>query len=129
METSDHQLATPLEDGVLLSSDDKQRGMLAHIGTFLGAIVPFGNIIVPLILMSTYKGKSAFVVEHSKESLNFQISLLIYYTIAAVSLFVLIGFLLLPLIFILSVVYTIIAGVAANEGKDYKYPLTIRFVK
>lgn len=127
METGEHQLSTPMEDG-LLSNDDKQWGMLAHLGTFVGAIVPFGNIIVPILLMSTYKDKSEFVVTHAKESLNFQISLLIYYTIAAISMFVLIGFLLLPLLFIGSVVCTIIAGMKANEGKDYKYPMTIRFI-
>lgn len=128
METAEHQLSSPMEEG-LLTNDDKQWGMLAHLGTFLGAIVPFGNIIVPIVLMSMYRDKSDFVVEHAKESLNFQISLFIYYTIAAISIFVLIGFLLLPLLFILNVVYVIVAGMKANEGGDYTYPFTIRFVK
>lgn len=128
METSDNHLSSPLEDGVL-TSDDKQWGMLAHVGTFLGALIPFGNIIVPLILMSTYKDKSKFVVDHARESLNFQISLIIYYTIAGISIFFLIGFLILPLIFLFNLIYVIVAGLKANEGGDYKYPLTIRFIK
>lgn len=128
METSDHHLSTPLEIESI-DSDSKQWGMLAHIGTFVGAILPFGNIIVPIVLMSMYKEKSEFVVTHAKESLNFQISLLLYYFIAGMSIFVLIGIVLLPLVFVFSIIYTIIAGLKANEGEDFKYPLTIRFIK
>ena len=128
MDTSENHLSSPIEEHAI-SQDDKQWGMLAHLGAFLGAIVPFGNIIAPLVMMSMYQDKSEFVTRHAKESLNFQLSLLIYYTIAGISIFVLIGFLLLPLVFVFSIVYTVVAGLKANEGKDYQYPFTIRFIK
>ncbi len=111
-----------------LTNDDKQWGMLAHIGTLLGLVVPLGNIVAPLILMSM-SDKSDFVKEHAKESLNFQISLFIYYIIAGISIFILIGIVLLPLLMVLSIVFTIIAGMKANEGSTYRYPFTIRFIK
>jgi uncharacterized Tic20 family protein len=50
--------------------------------------------------------------------------------------FVLIGFLLLPILlvaggigWIVMVVLTIIASVKASNGQLYRYPLTIRFLK
>ncbi|MGK0389089.1 MAG: putative Tic20 family protein [Maribacter sp.] len=128
MDTSENHLSVPFEEHAI-SQDDKQWGMLAHLGTFLGAIVPFGNIIAPLVMMSMYQEKSEFVVKHAKEALNFQLSLLIYYTIAGMSIFFLIGFLLLPLVFVFAIIYTVVAGLKANEGEDYQYPFTIRFIK
>jgi uncharacterized Tic20 family protein len=128
MDTSENHLSVPFEEHAI-SQDDKQWGMLAHLGTFLGAIVPFGNIIAPLVMMSMYQEKSEFVVKHAKEALNFQLSLLIYYTIAGISVFFLIGFLLLPLIFVFAIIYTVVAGLKAQEGEDYQYPFTIRFIK
>jgi uncharacterized Tic20 family protein len=128
MDTSENHLSVPLEE-YAISQDDKQWGMLAHLGTFLGGIVPFGNIIAPLVMMSMYQEKSEFVVKHAKEALNFQLSLLIYYTIAGISVFFLIGLLLLPSIFVFAIIYTVVAGLKAQEGEDYQYPFTIRFIK
>ncbi len=113
-----------------LPEEDKRLwGMLAHLSTFLGAVIPVGNIIAPLIIMSYYQNKSKFVSSQAKEALNFQISLLIYYFIAGLSLLVFVGFFLIPFIFITSLIITILAALAANKGEDYKYPLTMRFIK
>lgn len=129
MDTSENHLSVPFEEHAI-SQDDKQWGMLAHFSTLLALVAPVaGAIIPPLVLMSMYQDKSEFVVKHAKEALNFQLSLLIYYTIAGMSIFFLIGILLLPLLFIFSVVYTVVAGLKAQEGEDYQYPFTIRFIK
>jgi uncharacterized Tic20 family protein len=61
-----------------------------------GYVVPFGNIIGPLVVWLTKKDESAFVAEHARQALNFQISMTIYFILAALSMLVLIGFLLLP---------------------------------
>ena len=129
MDTSENHLSVPFEENTI-SQDDKQWGMLAHFSTLFALVAPVaGAIIPPLVLMSMYQDKSEFVVKHAKEALNFQLSLLIYYTIAGMSIFFLIGILLLPLLFIFSVVYTVVAGLKAQEGEDYQYPFTIRFIK
>jgi uncharacterized Tic20 family protein len=62
------------------------------------------------------------------ESLNFQISVLIYAIISAILLLLLIGFILLPAVGIFWLVFTIIGSVRASNGEDYRYPLTIRMV-
>ena len=66
---------------------------------------------------------------HGKESLNFQISMLIYNVVAAVLCLVLIGFALLLILHILNLVLVIVASIQASEGKLYRYPITIRLIK
>ncbi|HKJ33078.1 MAG TPA: DUF4870 domain-containing protein, partial [Balneolales bacterium] len=59
---------------------DRQWAMLCHLGTLTGFVIPFGNIIVPAVIWKMKKDVSPLIDEQGKESLNFQISLLIYYT-------------------------------------------------
>ena len=92
-------------------------------------MIPFGNIIGPLVLWAIKKDETPSVNEHGKESVNFQISMTIYTIVAALSTFILIGFVLLPAVIVLNIVLVIIAGVKAANGEFYRYPLTIRFIK
>src|SRR5207302_800695 len=66
---------------------------------------------------------------HGKESLNFQISMLIYNVIAGILCLVLIGFVILGILHILNLVLVIVASIQASDGKFYRYPLTIRLIK
>jgi len=113
----------------MTQKEERQWAMLSHLGTFSAVMIPFGNIIVPLVIWQIKKGESSFTVEHSKESLNFQISLMIYYIAATLLILIIIGFLLFIGLFIFNIVIVIIAGLKANEGEYYKYPMTIRFFK
>ena len=63
-----------------------------------------------------------------RESLNFQISMTIYAIVAALSIFAIIGFVLLPAVLITNVILVIVASVKASNGEFYRYPLTIRFL-
>jgi uncharacterized Tic20 family protein len=65
---------------------------------------------------------------HGKESINFQLSMLIYNVIAGILCLVLVGFFILLLLHILNVVFVIVASIQASEGKLYRYPLTIRLI-
>jgi uncharacterized Tic20 family protein len=84
---------------------------------------------VPLVIWQVKKKESSFTVEHSKESLNFQISLMIYYIAATLLILIIIGFILFVGLFIFNIIIVIIAGIKANEGQYYQYPMTIRFIK
>ncbi len=64
-----------------------------------------------------------------KESLNFQISLMIYYIAATLLILIIIGFFLFIGLFIFNIIIVIMAGIKANDGKYYQYPMTIRFIK
>lgn len=52
----------------------------------------------------------------------------IAYVVSFIGMFLLIGFLLLPILYIASIVYSIMAGMAANKGETYRYPFTPRLV-
>ncbi len=113
-----------------LTSNDKTMGMLSHLLALSGYIgVPFGNIVGPLIIWLTQKDKSAFADYHGKESLNFQITLIIAALISGVLCLLLIGFVLLLAVWIYGIVMTIIATIKANEGSYYRYPYTLRLIK
>jgi uncharacterized protein len=111
------------------TKDDRTMGMLCHLLALAGLVIPFGNVLGPLVIWLMKKDQSWFVDDQGKESLNFQISLTIYMIIAGVLVFVLIGILLLPLIGIAGLVLTVIAALKANEGVTYRYPATIRLIK
>ena len=111
--------------------------VLCHASALAGCFLPaVAHIIGPLIIWLLKKDEFPEVDDQGKESLNFQISMLIYTALLGVAffilLFVLIGFLLLPLfgvLYLLDVVLVIVASIKASEGKLYRYPLTIRLIK
>jgi uncharacterized Tic20 family protein len=104
--------------------------VLCHATALAGFFVPWaGHILGPLIVWLAKRNDSPEINEHGKESLNFQISMLIYNVIAAVLCLVLIGFIILPILHILNLVLVIVASIQASEGKFYRYPITIRLIK
>lgn len=112
-----------------VSTDDKTYGMLCHLLSFCGYLVPvLGSILGPLAIWLAKRKESAFVDAHGRESLNFQLSLLIWMLLCIPLCFILIGFLLLLALGIFALVVVIIAAIRANDGKLYRYPLTIRFL-
>jgi hypothetical protein len=103
---------------------------LCHASALLGVFVHFpGHVIPPLIVWLLKRGDSPEIDAHGKEALNFQISMLIYNAIATVFCLVLIGFLILPVLWVLNAVFVIIAAIKAGDGELYRYPLTIRFLQ
>lgn len=112
-----------------VTQDEKTFGMLAHLSALSGVIIPFGNIIGPLIIWMMKKDQSWFVNEQGKEALNFQISITIYMLISGVLIMVLIGILLMPIVGLFALIMIVIASLKANQGEMYRYPLTIRLIK
>jgi uncharacterized Tic20 family protein len=112
-----------------VTRDERNWAMLSHLLALIGYFaVPFGNVIAPLIVYLMKKDESQFVADQARESLNFQISLLIYTLISGVLVLILIGFLLLAAIWVAGIVLTIVASVKAANGEAYRYPLTIRLI-
>ncbi len=111
-----------------LTPDEKTFGMLTHLSALLFLILPsFGNVIGPLVVWLLKKDQSEWIDRQGKESLNFQISITIYAILSGILVIVLIGFLLLPLLFIFWLIFVIIASVKVSNGEEFHYPLAIRF--
>jgi len=112
------------------TSDVRMWNVLCHATALAGFFLPWaGHILGPLIVWLVKRNDSPEIDEHGKESLNFQISMLIYNVIAGVLCLVLIGFVILAILHILNLVLVIIASIQASEGKFYRYPLAIRLIK
>ena len=110
-------------------SEARTFGMLAHLAAFSGFVVPgIGHILGPLLVWLLKKDEHPFVDDQGKESLNFQLSMSLYYIVSVILMFVLIGFLIFPALVVFSVVVTIMGAVKANNGERYRYPLNIRFI-
>jgi uncharacterized Tic20 family protein len=110
-------------------SQERNLGMACHLVALAGFVIPFGNIIGPLILWLVKKEESEFVDDQGKESLNFQISITIYLCVAALLVIIVIGIPLLIGLGIFSLVMIVVAAVKASSGEKYRYPLTLRLVK
>ncbi|GAA4872650.1 DUF4870 domain-containing protein [Paenibacillus vulneris] len=107
----------------MVSSEERNLALLSHV---LCIIL---GVLAPLIIWLIKKDESAYIAEHAKESLNFQISMIIYSFVAGILCFAVIGFVLLPLLGIFALIVIIIASVRASKGQMYEYPLTIRLIK
>src|SRR6201997_3940453 len=103
--------------------------ILCHASALAGVFFHFpGHLLGPLIVWLAKRGESSEIDAHGKESLNFQISMLIYDLIAGLLCFVLIGIPLLISLWVLNTVLVIIASIKASEGQFYRYPFTIRLI-
>jgi uncharacterized protein len=126
----DQQQPSPQPSASGSSSDIRTWCVLCHASALLGLFFHFlGHILGPLIVWLMKRGDSPEIDAHGKESLNFQISMLIYDAIAAILCIVLIGIPILIALWVLNTVLVIIASVQASERKLYHYPFAIRLIK
>ncbi|UDY35440.1 DUF4870 domain-containing protein [Dermatobacter hominis] len=101
---------------------------LAHALGAIGFIVPCFGWVGPLVVHLTTKPEQPFVRHHAAEELNFQLTLVIAYVASFVLMFVCVGFVTFVVVWIMNLVFPIIAAVAANRGEWYRYPINIRMV-
>lgn len=122
--------------GAAPSQEERTWALASHIGALVTAWFAFG-FLAPLFVMLV-RNDSAFVRRHAVESLNFQISVLIYTVVGGVVAFLLIvltlgigALVIVPLVLLLALAalcFVIMATARASNGEDYRYPFTIRFV-
>jgi uncharacterized Tic20 family protein len=108
---------------IVPTSDEKTMALLSHILTIVAWF------IAPLIIYLLRKDESTFVAEHAKESLNFQITMLVFYVISGILVLLLIGLLFIWILSIVNLILVVVATIKAGEGKLYKYPINFRIIK
>jgi uncharacterized protein len=117
----------------LSQSDERLWATLVHVG---GILIGF---ISPLIGYLVLKDRSAFAREHTATALNFQITLAIAHVanfvlglilgIITFGIWTIVQILITIALYVVNIVFSIIAAMAANKGEPYRYPLAITFVK
>ena len=125
-EQTDQSVSTPQTTGAEpapVSKDATNMAMLCHI------LAIFTGFLGPLIIWLIKKDEAPFVDRHGKEALNFQLTVLIAFVASGVLSFLCIGFLLMPVVWIVDLIFCIIAAVKTSRGEEYRYPMTIRFVQ
>jgi uncharacterized protein len=118
------------------ANNDKTYGMICHLSAFAAYVLPVaGALVGPLVAWMVLKDRSSFADRHGKESLNFQLTLALVGAVAVGITFMTLGIaaiILWPLLFALPIVqaiFIVLATIAAGNGDEYEYPLTIRFLK
>jgi len=115
----------PVYGPVPLRPDEERTwAMLAHL------LALVGGWVAPLVILLVFRGRGRYVENQAKESLNFQLTLLIAsLTLVGVALLTFgLGALLAPVLVIAQVVFPILAGVACSRFEWYRYPVSLRLV-
>ena len=104
-------------------SDQRLWATLTHVSTLVLGFV--GPLVAYLVL----KDRSPFLKQSTTEALNFSITLSIAAVVSSILTVVVVGYVLLPLVYVGALVLCILAAVASNRGEVYRYPLSLRLVK
>ncbi|GAB2569046.1 DUF4870 domain-containing protein [Dyella jejuensis] len=108
----------------IVSSNDRNLAMITHLsGIVLG-------VIVPLIVWLIHKDRTdkTYLAGEAKEALNFQLTILIAWIICWVLQIILIGFFLMAVLWVVDLVFCIVAAVRVSSDGHYRYPFTLRLV-
>ena len=119
------ETAAPALEAPARTLPDTTNSLLA-VGAHVGGL--FTCVLAPLIifLIARDDSKLAFTVEHAREALNFQITMLIAAIVLTVSL---VGIALLPALALYDTACVIIASIKTINGDPWRYPLTLRLIK
>ena len=122
------------------AAEERQWAMFAHLSALVGGLLTsgvggWGCILGPLIIWLMKKDTMPFVEDQAKEALNFNITIGAIFLVLWMLTFMTLGIGIIltgPIMLVLCVaalVLIVIAAIRANEGKAYRYPMTVRLVK
>lgn len=113
------------------SSDKNARmwSMFLHLSLLSNFIIPIAGIIAPIVIWQIKKDEYPIVDAHGKNAVNWIISAVIYGAVCLILTLAVIGIFLLAILGVLAIVFPVIAGIKANNGEVWKYPLSIQFLK
>ena len=111
------------------SRDENTWSILAHLSVFLNLFTGFLGPVAAFVIWLMYKDKSSRVSFHALQSFWYQIAwlaiLVVGWTVTGLLTMIIIGFLLIPVMLLITLVPFAHAAYAAyrvNQGVDYRYP-------
>ncbi|MCU1527182.1 MAG: hypothetical protein JWP75_945 [Frondihabitans sp.] len=107
----------------LRPEDEKLWSTLIHIGG-----IPF-SFVPAIIGYFVLRDRGPFIKEHTRVALNFQLTMLIGYVGGSILSIIGIGVLIGLATWVVIIIFSIIAAIAANRGQYYRYPLSIEWFK
>jgi uncharacterized Tic20 family protein len=113
--------------------DTRLWGMILHLSLLLGHFTFLVGLVAPIIIWQIKKNVLPGIDQHGKNAANWVISFLIYNLICfGLLITVILAIVAIPLwivLGVLGVIFPIIAGIKANNGEYWNYPLSITFFK
>ena len=103
-------------------ASERSSAAIAHISGLF-------TILGPLLVYFLKRDESAYVEDQAAEALNFHITVALAAVVFGVLSAVLIGVPFLLATVVMALVLPIRAAFAANKGRRYRYPLTVRFIR
>jgi uncharacterized Tic20 family protein len=118
----------PYPRATLDARSERMWSILAHLSIFLNIFTGFLGPVVAFVIWLAYRDRSERVAFHALQSLWYQLAWLVAisvgWTVAGILTVVLIGFLLFPVMLVLTLVPFAHAAYAAykiSQGVDYSY--------
>jgi uncharacterized protein len=111
-----------MTDITIPSNDDKNIATVTHLGGTVFSFIP------GLLVWALKKDDNAYIADQAKEALNFQITVLIAQFVAGILAMILIGFIFMGIIWLLNIVFCIIAAISSSKGETYRYPFCLRLI-
>jgi uncharacterized protein len=113
---------TPQPAAPLTTAEDNQWASFAHLGGIIG-------FVPSLVIWLIFKDRGTFTNQEGKEALNFQITLVIAEIIGYILTVILIGGLVVLAVYVVRLIFSILAFVKAKDGIAYRYPFALRLIK
>ncbi len=140
MQTEEQNYGVIGEHGVNPASMSAQQenswSILAHLSLFLNLFTGFLGPIAALVIWLVYKDRSQKVAFHALQSMWYQVAWLVLlgvgWAFTGLLMLVLIGFLLVPVMALLTLVPFVHAAYAAyrvSQGEDYRYPFVADLIE
>ncbi len=109
--------------------EERNWSMFIHLSQLLNIIIPFAGLVAVIVLWQLKKEESTYIDMHGKMVANWVLSYYLYGILAFLLIYFGIGIVLLFLLKIAVFVLAVIGAINANNAKNWKYPLTINFIK
>jgi uncharacterized protein len=107
--------------------DERMWAMLCHLSAFAFFLIPLlGGVLGPLAVWLLKREEYPLVADQGRESVGFQLSLLVYGLVAGVLVMPFFGPLILLAVAVFGIAMVVVASVKASEGTAYRYPLSLR---
>jgi uncharacterized Tic20 family protein len=114
--------AAPQPAAPLTEAEDRQWASFAHLGGIIG-------FLPSLIIWLVFKDRGRFTDSEAKEALNFQITLAMAEFIGWITAFLLIGLLIIPAVYVVRLIFSILGFLKTKDGISYRYPFALRLIK
>lgn len=104
------------------TSNERNIATFTHLGGTVFSFIP------ALAVWALKKDESPFLEEQAREALNFQITVLMAQFAATVLYVILIGYAISGLVWLVNVVFCIIAAISTSKSENYNYPISLRLI-